>query len=268
MSTPSGKFLAVGARSAVVFALNANGRPDASSPTPYEGLDFSGPKAFSLTVPEPRRIVHTGADRVLAVDFLPATEPATGELRVPHDNHEIDALLTATNAYAVAEAAFMSEGTDKQGFEPQVGLLLYQQALDMDSGLRRWRGFVIPKARCIPMTPGMEENPVDVRYALAMTPVTQHLWGAALSVGTEGVTEAQFFRFITEYKPKVVAFKGDGATTDFLFPSDAPAVNVDKIAAWQNGTDVTSGITKATTGITFSVAPADGDDIVVWYEVA
>ena len=86
MAATSGKQLAVGMRRAVIFALDANGYPAAIGVTAYEGIEVVGPKAFTLTVPDARRIVHTGNDRVLALDYLPPTEPYSVVLRVPSND--------------------------------------------------------------------------------------------------------------------------------------------------------------------------------------
>ena len=54
MTATSGQQLSVGLRYAAVFPLNANGYPNATSTTACEGLEFGGPKAFELSVPDVR----------------------------------------------------------------------------------------------------------------------------------------------------------------------------------------------------------------------
>lgn len=267
MSATSGKQLPIGLRFAAIFALDANGRPAASTTSAYEGLEIRGPKTFSLTPPDPRQISHMGNDRVLAVDILPPTEPTRGELRASVNDFAVHALLTGTQVKTVGEASEIAYNTDKQGSEPQVGLLLYQQSLSVGDGLRHYRAFVIPLAVCIPKPQGMSENPEDVTYVINPTLSNDRLWGDTLVLADDGITEASIFEYMCEGKPKLVAFLADGTEDEFLFPTSAPAKSTAKIAVFKNGVEITAGITKATTKVTFTSAPTLNDNITVFYEV-
>jgi len=268
MSNASGQQYAVGLRYAVVFELNTDGRPNATAQTAYEGLEFKGPKAFSLNTPEPRQISHYGWDRVAAVDYLPPTEPVSGEITVSQEDLDLDALLENVTKFNVGEATLLAGASDQQGSEPDVALLLYQQSLDATTKIRNWRFIIIPKARVKALPGGMDENAGENRYTFVAAPSANHLWGAAMVSGTEGAEEAAFFRGQAVYKPKVVAYLGDNSTVLFSFPAAAQAANTDKVAVFVDGTEQTSGITVATTGVTFTTAPALDADIVIFYEVA
>jgi hypothetical protein len=98
--------------------------------------------------------------------------------------------------------------------------------------------------------------------------VRKHLWGTQFSNTTEGFLEAQLLEVWSNYPLRIASYLGDGTTMAFNFPSNFPAVSTDGIKVWKNGTEVTSGLTKAVTGITFTTAPANGDVIVVLREVA
>lgn len=271
MTATSGFQLAVGTRFGVAFALDSNGYPAATSAsTAYEGIQFEGAKAFSLTVPSPKGITHFGDDRVLAVDFLPPTEAATAELTTAKGNMTLDALLSGVLAYTVGESKQILRATDKQGFEPTVGLLLFQQSLDAQisgaaSGLRRWRGFIVPRAQAIPMTPGMGDSPQETKYALSLRIASKHIWGTAFATNLEGALEGQFAEIMTEGKPKIVAWIGDAAAVAFSFPASYPAYSTAKVKVWKNGVlETPSSVT--TTTITLSAAPATGAMVVAFYE--
>jgi len=268
MTATSGKQLPIGLRYAAVFALDSNGYPAAeSAATPYEGLSWSGPKAFTLAAPQARKISHVGADRVLATDFLPPLEGMSGELRVADHRFDIHALLTNTNELTVGEAKEIAHGTSKQGNEPTVMLMLYQQAVDLVSGLRRWRTFIIPRALIYTSPAGMTENNEDVVYQVAPMVTTKRGWGAALAADTDGYISAQAFEYMTEGRPNLITFQGDASATEFSFPSGLNALNTSKVTVFKNGVEVTAGITVAVDSVTFSVAPADGDMIVIFYEL-
>lgn len=266
MTAASGKQYAVGARHAIVYALNSDGRPNATATTYYEGLELTGPKAVTLNVPEPRRIDHYGADRVLAVDWLPPNEGVTGEIRVAKEDLDVDALVSGVVKFSFGEATMLVGSSDQQGDEPDVGILCFQQSLDASTKTRKWRFFIIPSARLVALPGGMDENPVENRYAVAASPTTKHLWGEAMEIATEGALEAAYVRGMSNSKPHIVAFLGDNAEDEFLFPTAKQASTVDNVTVWVDGVEQTSGITVAVTGVTFTTPPGTGADIVVLYE--
>jgi hypothetical protein len=270
MTAATGKQLPVGLRSAIIFALTAAGFPAGNDDIiPYEGVAFSGPKAFTLTIPEPRKITHTGGDRPLAVDYLPPTDAASGELRVADYRQDIHAILTGVASGSVGEAVETGHANSKQGFEPQVGLLLYQQSLDLATGARRWRSIIIPKALCIPQPGGFADSPQDVVYKIAPQVVTARLWGDTLVLGTDGYESAQFFEYMTENPPKIISFLGDGAEDEFSFPAGALAKAEAKVAVFKDGVAITgAAVTITTAKVTFTAAPALNSNVTIFYETA
>lgn len=273
MSTPSTIRSGVGFRHCQVFGLDSDGYPAATDATVYEGLRISGAKALTINDPEPRQITHTGDDRVIALDVLPPQEAVTGELKVAKVNDVVDALLTGQSSFTVGEAKLFGVGTNERGNEVQVGLLAYRQTLDTDPesanfGARRWEFRLMPKALLVPREGSLDENPEERAYGVYPQFVTKHLWGVSFTDDTEGFTQAQVIRGVSEYKPNVGAFQGDGTTTVFDFASDDQAASTDKIMVWVDGVEQTSGITKATDKITFTAAPSSGAMIVVFYETA
>lgn len=266
MATISEPLLAVGARHAVVFALNSSGTPAATDKNAYSGLEVEGPKAFALNVPEPRKFTHVGNDRPLAIDYLPPTEAMDGELRVSLENFDVIALLGDVTKFTIGEATAVGLATSSQGFEPQVGMMFYQQAIGLTSGARRWRAFIFPSARAVYMPSGMSDNTEDVRYKVAPAICKKHIWGTALADSDEGITSAQGFQVLTEGIPNLVAFSGDSTEVAYTFPASKQAKTTAKISVWVNDVLTTAGITKAVSGITFDVAPTGGDRIVVFYE--
>lgn len=266
MPATSGNQLAVGARAGFIFALNAAGLPAATSTTVYEGLELKGLKASDLNVPNPRIITHSGNDRVLANDFLPSLEPITGEVRVANLGMPLAAKVNNVKTYAVGDVTFMPWGTDQQGSEIDVAMMVFQQSLDTDLKQRRYRTIVVPKARAVVLPSGMNENANEQRLSLVSNPSTKHLWGTTLSVATEGATEAAFHEGMATYRPKVVAWLADGTAVDFLFPTNAQSADVTKVTTWKNGVIVSSGLTVTTPKITFGSAPTLNDLIVSLYE--
>lgn len=269
MTAPSGNQLAVGARSGYLFELDANGFPAAPSTAVYEGLEIKGLKASDLNVPNPRVITHAGNDRVLANDFLPSLEPITGEIRAANLGMALNAKVTNVNTFNVGDMTFMPWGTDQQGSEIDVALVVFQQSLDTSLKLRRYRTIIAPKIRAVPLASGMNENPNEQRYSIVSNPTGKHLWGTTIVNATEGATEAAFIEGMATYRPKVVAWKADGTEDEYLFPTDKPArdYTTPKIAVWDNGTLVAGGdMTLTATKVTFDTPPTTGHIIVALYE--
>jgi len=238
----SGNQLPVGLRYVTAYSLLASGLPQAGAvpATAYQGVEFEGPKAFSLNVPEARKITHVGEDRPLAIDYLPPTDAMDGELQVSPSEFNVVALLGATVMATAAEKTFVPMATSKQGFEPQIGLLMYQQSLDVTLGTRTWRSFIIPSARCVYMPAGMGQDAQDTRYKVAPAVVTKHIWGTSLATGTEGATSMQIAEIHTTARPNIVAWlsAGGGGTTTFTFPTAKPnlfATRPNSIVVWSDG---------------------------------
>lgn len=270
MTTPQTIRQSVGLRHVQILAVAADGYPAASSTAAYEGVTITGAKALTLNDPEPRQIIHEGDDNILQLDVLPATEPISGELRVGKTNDVVDAVLTDDASITVGQAQLFGVGTDNKGDENQVFVLAYRQSLEADPdggtyGARRY-DFRLMKAFLIPRDGNMDGNAEERIYTLRPQFATKHPWGVSYAAGTEGFTRAQMVRGISQYKPKLVAFQGDAATTTFTLPTAYSAVNTDKIAVWVDGALTTTGITKATNSITWTTAPTTDANIVVFYE--
>jgi hypothetical protein len=260
-----------------ILALNADSYPDAENTDPaYEGVTLSGAASLRLDDPEPQQIVHRGDDRVFALDTLPPTDPISGELTVGKTSDTMDAILTDDVSFAVGEMKMFGLGSDNRGDENQVAILAYQQTLDTDPdsadfGSRRWDFRLIPKCYVIPRAAGFEQDsPTQRMFTVRPAFIKKHLWGTAFTVATEGHLQAQLFRGISEYKPKVVAWKQDatGSNAEFTFPTASPAQSTDKIKVWVNGV-LTTPETVGTTSIEFTSGsePETAAMIVVLYEV-
>lgn len=268
MTAPTGQLYPVGARYVALYEYAAGGFLAATDENPYEGSQIVGMQTFNVTLPDYRRISHQGDDRVLQVDFLPPTEQATAEINVSEENLANLAIMTSTLVRTIGEAKLLGLATSEQGNEPDLGLLMYQQAVS-GTGTRVWRSFMIPRGRLSPRPSGFNENPSQHNIQVAMNVSSAHLWGETFVQGTDGFEEAQVLIMHTQYKPNICAFIGDNSTTAFSLPTAKPAVSTDKIhGVWVDGVKktLTTHYTVTTTAITFLTAPADGATIVVLYE--
>lgn len=264
----SGEMYAVGARRAVLFQLNAAGLPEAgtASATAHEGIQLLGVKNFELTFPAVRKITHSGNDRVMAYDFLPAIEGAGGTLTTAGRSLALDAMVAGVKVLTLAETKLLAQITDQQGAEPDVALLIAQQAKDASNRSRRYRYQIVPKCVVSAIPPGMDENPADSKYEVAISPTTKHLWGLAFTVAVDGCLEAGVVEGMAESRPNIVAWKGNGTLVTFNFPTAKPAVSVAKIHGTYLDGVLTVPTTITVTALTFTPAPAAGVTIVTIYE--
>ena len=274
----------------VAYALNAYGRPDAASESPfigpYTGKEIYATKTFSLTVPPTRKIPHIGNDRLLKVQQFPSQDPITGEVGAGAEDLDLVAILTGATVITKAGAKGMVYGSDLQGEEPNVGFIMYQDAI-AESSLARVRNLFVTSTKAVPRTPGLGNDPIDMIFDLAPDSADHHLWGELLSILSDpsdpfsGVTESgattkAFEVFFSAYEMRIASFLAQAAQTIFLFKDNEQAINaVDMEVFVGDGPDsieITSGITKAVTGVTFDTAPITtygaGAEVHVLYQLA
>ncbi len=274
MAATSGKFYGVGARSGRIYKLDANAVPDAPDTNPYMGIEFLGLKGLDANIPDARKIAVLGDDRVQTQITLPRTEVSTSTIKASGIDFSLVAALANVKAFTVGEAAGISYGTDKQGSEADIAILINQYGKDAVSKLSRYRVEIYPVVNGILNPASMNDNANEISMQVTPQAVSRFPWGLALSEATHGCTMAEIFGFMCETPGLMVAWKGDGNETDFSFDADHQPASTSKInvvvtvATDGTATDVTSTVTKAVDKLTFAVAPADGTKIIAFIEEA
>jgi len=279
MTAPNPVWTPVGAREARLFALDSGTgiiEPGSASATAYEGVHLSGLKQLQLTDPEPQQIFHAGDDGIFSVDALPPTEAITGQVMTGKVAADIEELLTGNKVVTIGEIKGIGLGTSQRGSEIQMGMYFFRQAQDTQVasatfGARRWELVVFPSVLLIPLEPGMGGTDFQKQYTLRPQFVGKHLWGMAFSLVTDGYVRAQGSKWVTQYKPKLIAWKGNNVLTQFNLPTTIPAVSTDKMNVWvydaSAGTvaaDATASLTTSTVDPT--ATPDVGDIVMCLYE--
>lgn len=231
MTAPSGIRASAGFRHAQILQTDANGYPNSSASQVYEGVNIHGAKTLTLNEPEPRMVNHVGDDGIIALDVLPALEPLSGELQIATTD---DALTAAVSGGLVqftgGNSSMMAMGvTDKKGSESQVIVLAYRESLDEDPasatfGTRFWDWRLLPKAWLVERDNTFDINSTNETRTFTMRPniVTKLPWGVTLSGTTHGTTKAQGIRGLSDKRPHLVGFTGNGSATNFLLPNNYP----------------------------------------------
>ena len=302
MSTPSYIRSTAGFRSVTIFELSSGLPLGAATLTPYSpytvsgsvisgstvlvpvgtlvsgsvgyyGIGVTGARTMTLNDPNPRVIPHIGDDAVFSLQVLPPTEPLSGELNVDKTNDIVDAIVSNVKKMTIGEANFMGQSTNQRGYENQVGLLAFSAAQDTDPnsttfGTNYWDFRIMPKAILFTRDSGYGQEANMRVYNVSPMYTTSHLWGVQYTKAVEGFTRGQLERGVSQYKPIVCGFAGDGSTVAFPFDSANPAYSAAKVTVWKNGTVVSAGITKSLSGVVFTVAPIVTDVISVFYETS
>lgn len=275
MSAPTGNIVAVGLKQMRIYELTGDGVPKATSTAVYEGVQIQGAQSYEIKTPDARRISFKGDNSVIAQDVLPRQEPSTGTLKFSVDNHAGYAILSSTKQATIGESSVVGYGTDKQGSEPVIAVLGYQQAKDVASGTRQWHGIIVPSTQAIINAPSMTDTEMQYEVSLLPSGASHHLWGKAFSGTLEGYTKAEVVELITENIPHVVSWKADGTATAYAFNASRQAVSTSKIhsictvsASGGTVTDITSTATKAVGTITPVGTLAAGVIVTCFYEYA
>lgn len=259
MADTSGISWGVDLYRAVVFPLNSDGTfQQTNDAVVYEGLQFEGSRVFEITPAEMREVINYGDGRVRDTIYLPPNTSVRGELRVGYEHQAINAALSNVKKISTGEKTSVPMSTDQQGNEPIISLLLMQQAKD-EAKLKRWRYYMVPRAQAFPMPSSFNENASEIRYQITFNPSSVRLWNEALTVATHGCTEEAYESGMSEGRPNIVMFEGDGVY-DVLFtlPVNKPATSTTKMTIHNltTGAAVASGITKTVANITFDSPPA------------
>lgn len=260
----------VGALQCKIWELNAYGSPAATSPTVYAGLRMYGFKSLDLTIPDARTITHVGDDAPIQVDTLPPTEGLAGTAVFAEENQTNIALVSNMSSYTVAAADMYGLGTDQQGFETQVCMMVYQKTLD-SAGTRNYRTMFLPKCTLQYKGAPFNENAAEHTFQVTPAYVTKTPWEKTFSTTDEGFTKAQAIVFQSLKPLGLCSWLSDDYDTEFSFPTTEQAndFSTPAIAVFSNGTLQTTEISSyAADAVTFTSPPADSVRLTALYQIA
>ena len=250
-------FVGFGTRKGIVFELDQYGLPAAPDVNPYTGLEIYGVRNFEMTYPEPRRVPHFNGDRVGLVQQFPSLEAAAGTIVVDGNDLNLTSILASVEKFTVSGIEMMPFLTDKQGEEPNVGLLIYQAA-KKTTGVLGWHVQFIASTTMVPRPGPYGDNNYETRYALAPNAVNHFLWGPELTDEAHGAIESGVIDGFALYKPRITSWNADGIEDTFLFdttqkPTDATYIVVQSVAGVVS--ILTSGIVKTVDSVAFAYPP-------------
>lgn len=205
------------------------------------GTLIEGIKTFQYNEPDPQRFTHYGTDRPFAQDSLPAQTVGDFAVTTAKTNLDLDAFAESTTVVTLdGTLKALAGGTNKRGFEPQVMVSCFRQALDTTLGsatfgrLRQWHMALIPSTRLIPKMQPFNAGITDKQYLGIPTPVTNTPWEQTLTDGVFGATTSEYLELTSDYPPVIGVGKCQGTLTTIGLPK-AP-VDVAHTHIWYNGT--------------------------------
>lgn len=228
-----------------------------------------GAKTAPISINEPDRVNATGDDTALAQFSFDSNELPNGVLEFAVTALDVEAIMQGTNTFDVADTR-LGLRQPKDVTRPDICLILQARGKSYDSGSRgqsRWHGVIVPVCTITPMGADFSErSPANSRYAITAQNADTLPWGATLQSAVHGSEQAPMIPFVADNPITMHAFQGDNSET--VFTLGQIPVSTAKTAVYVNGLVQSSGWTLDTTAktITFSVAPASGAMITVFYE--
>jgi hypothetical protein len=261
---------------ATFFPIRSDGGIDApdypvAAETPYEGLEFVGPKSLALNLGAPRTVVNISQGAVQDTIYLPSIDAKTAEFHVSYIDLETFATLGSVLTRTVGGGKGMPMGTDKQGLEISGTFMISQLAWHNEDGVEAWHNYLIPRAKAIVQWPSFNDAAIDVTIALSLSSSRKHVWGQTLTENTDGATKMHAWDHQTFERFNIVAWLADGSEDVFLFPADKQPLEeniADTLTLWDYaaGTQISSGFTPAAANVDFVSPPAADKLIIALYE--
>lgn len=228
-------------------------------------------KTMDIQIPEPEDTDITGDD-IYQGGFVwpPGAGPAfTIEMAV--NNLTNDAGFQGTLTENLGDITLGVEQPVDMTF-PDVALLAVSRARSKEAGsdgVSGFAGVIIPKTNVTPLgRAGFNERGEAVwRYRVKASTSDADPWGKTYTNATQGTSGVVVRPWTAENRVTMHSFVGDGSTVAFTVAETPASTSITtKVIIFKDGLRVTSGVTVSGKILTFSVAPANGAKIVVFYE--
>jgi len=284
--TAENTYVYAGLQLGIIYELNSKMRPKGVDTTAYCGIEVYATKAYSPTLPAPRKVPHVGNDRLLHTQIFPGQEAASAELSVGCEDLDLIAMLAGTTIKQLAGMNMLPHLHDLQGKEISVGAILYQAALSRLTSAQGYHFHFISSSKMVARIPGAGNDPIDLVYDMTINPSSNYLWGAPLSplsdacdpfsgVPDMGVEEAGILSGFSEFEPRIAAFISKASEDTFLFPANMQAADATKIAVFRAApTDdeaeliSASDYTADVDGVVFDSPVTTDDEVIIVYQKA
>lgn len=272
-------YTAIDLHKTVGFPLNNDGSPDVTGiedpsdggiEVAYEGVEFLAPTGLEFSLGSTRLIPVVAQGQVQTTFQLPSIDAKSATLRAAYEKFSVDVMLTDTKVDTIGNAKAMGIDNDKSGQERLIALITSQlQAHDVDD-LTLWATTILHRARIKPNRPNMSDSPMEKEYTMSLGRSTKRWWGEVYTQNTHGRREDVGDVILSEYKFGIGLWYGNNILTEFLLPTDKPAITSASAKVW----DFETGAARAgawdepvqATAFTPTVKPPDNLPMIVTWE--
>lgn len=235
---------------------------------------LDGVRTADLAIQEPEAVSQGGDDGVLGIEIFEPDQLPAFTIETGSDDQEFAALCQSTKVHDIGDISIGVLQPNEPNYIDMC-LLGVQRAKSRaagSTGVRHWRGVLIPRATIIPLGPsGLNARQFsNYRYRVTANIADRYPWGLSLSDTNNGTTGAPILPMTAEHRLHLHRFTGDGTADDFVLaytPASAAKVHVYVDGVLKTlTTDYT--VDTATKTVTFAAGkiPAAAAKIVIFYE--
>ena len=265
MAAPGKKIFPLGLEAGIIYALNSDGVPAATSTTVYDGIEIGGPTVFTMDSVAREQVAHPGNNGVLQYDSLPGISAPAGSLTGSRIDLDTAAAVTGTKVFVESETNWIGRDTDtEQKSLPSFAMVLYTQAKGKALNVRTYNTLVFPQVTLAPQNRSLQRERSDPsNYQITFSKTTQDITGRAWTLADDGALVKTYNEGESFYRIHYAFFKSDGTGPAYLFSANRQAANMSVYVITVGvGVERTTNVTKAVTGVTFTVSQPAVDTII------
>lgn len=241
----------------------------AGSATGHPAKRLIGARTIPIGLPEDEVLTVLGDNEPLVSFTFPGAELPSGILEMSVRDQTFEALVQGTNEETIGDVVMGvlgPSGTNK----PDAVLLLMREAKKYEGstkGISAWEVLFVPSCQITPLYTNITQREFGpYRYGINLSKASRLPYGATLTEGVHGTTEATLATFESDYPLMVEVWQGDASRTAFNL-TYTPKTTA-KVYAYKNNGIRDPGATVSGLTVTYGVAPASSQYAHALYEVA
>lgn len=242
------------------------------------GFRMVGVKTAEIAVPEPQAEPVTGDNAYLGGFIFPSNAVRAFTVEIAVNNMTNTGIFQQSNTINIGNSSvgFLDIVDPTYPTITLIGVSNAQSQASGTTGQGMFGGVIIPRCQIVPLGRGSfsERSAASFRARVVISASDGFPWGETFTTGVHGTLGATLVEWTDTYRKSFHRFTGTGAVTGFGPLQYTPAsTSLSDVIVYQ--IDSVTGIpTRKTTGVTvdtaskmltFSVAPANGDKVVVFY---
>lgn len=229
-------------------------------------------KTMDIQVSDPEAVNITGDDNFQGQFIFAPNQGPSFIIEMAINNLTNDAVFQSTTVEDLGNISLGVEQPADPSY-PDITLLAVSRAKSKEvgtDGVSQYAGVIIPKTQIVPLGRSgfNERGEATYRYRVIASTSDADPWGKTYTNATNGTTGAVIRPWSAANRVTTHRFTGDAATLAFVLSQTPASTSLSDVIVFKDGLRMTTGVTVvvATKTVTFSVAPATGSKIVIFYE--